>query len=221
MSSKALGKAPAMDVDVDDMDFPLPDAPAAAAPGGVRIGQSLGGMRTVTDSSQFKRWVCLYPVYFDRGRSLRDGRRVSQALAVDQPHGRQLAAAVKAAGFSVCLEPTKTHPRDFFTAGRVRVRLFDDAGRCVLPDVPSRKELIRRVARHMPLVDAPRDKEPDLKELIESGALPTLPGMGPGMPDDDDDDDDGGAPSGSGPAASSKAAKKAKAKKKGKSKTVV
>ncbi|KAJ2710530.1 signal recognition particle subunit [Coemansia spiralis] len=216
-------RASAMDLDVDDMDFPLPESPRLQpAAGGVRIGQGLGGVRTVTDSSQFKRWVCLYPVYFDKARSLSGGRKVPAALAVDRPHGKQLAAAVKAAGLSVCYEPTKTHPRDFFTAGRVRVQLFDDSGRCVRHDVPSRKELIRRVAQQMSLVDVPRDAEPDLKELIASGALPTLPGMGPGMPGMGPDNDSlDAAPSGAGAAPVAKAAKKAKAKKKGKAKTVV
>ncbi|KAJ2781705.1 signal recognition particle subunit [Coemansia javaensis] len=214
MSSKAAGKA--AELDVDDMDFPLPEAPAQA--GGVRIGQSLGGMRVVSDASQFKRWVCLYPLYFDRGRSLRDGRRVPSALAVDAPHGRQVSMAAKEAGFSVCYEPNKTHPRDFFTPGRVRVQLFDAAGNCMRHDVRSRKQLLLRVAAKMPLVDAPRDKEPDLGELIASGALPTLPGMAPGMLDAGSDDDDNDAPA-AGPAPGAKPAKKSK--KKGKAKTVV
>ncbi|KAJ2553268.1 signal recognition particle subunit [Coemansia sp. RSA 1933] len=185
MSSTGRGKE--VDLDVDDMDFPLPSQPTfsnfqtqeAADPGGVRIGQSLGGMQVVSDASRFKDWVCLYPLYFDKSRSLNKGRKVSAALAIDSPHGRQLSMAVKEVGLNVCYEPNKSHPRDFFTPGRVRVQVFDTAGRPMRADVPNRKILCRKVAEKMAIVDAPRDKEPTLQDLIDSGAMPALPGVPP------------------------------------------
>ncbi|KAI8323881.1 signal recognition particle, SRP19 subunit, partial [Martensiomyces pterosporus] len=150
------------DLDVDDMDFPLPDAPASNTPpvDGVRIGQSLGGMKIVSDASRFKTWICLYPLYFDKSRSIEQGRKVPKELAVESPHGRQLSMAVKEVGFNVCYEPNKSHPRDFFTPGRVRVQLFDDSGRPVRSDIQTRKKLMRYVAEKMAAVNAPRDKEP-------------------------------------------------------------
>ncbi|KAJ2157173.1 signal recognition particle subunit [Coemansia sp. RSA 552] len=245
------GKATTVE-DVDDMDFPLPEpvrqpalpvpapfepapvpnaAPGGvglgqnADPGGVRIGQSYGGMRVVSDPGQFKRWICLYPLYFNRGVSVPKGRRVPLELAVADPHGRQLSMAVKEAGFNVCYEPNKRHPRDFFTPGRVRVKVFDDDGSPMNRDVTSRKELIMRVAAKMATVDAPRDKEPTLQDIIDSGALPALPGVPPpGMDSSPMIEDSSPVPSGSGAGtASTKASKKAaKAKKKkGKNRPVV
>ncbi|KAJ2454661.1 signal recognition particle subunit [Coemansia sp. RSA 2336] len=194
-------------MDVDDMDFPLPeDAPAQPAEG-IRIGQSLGGMKVVSDASQFKKWVCLYPIYFDKSLSLDKGRKVSLDLAVDSPFARQVSMAVKQVGLHVCLEPNKTHPRDFFRPGRVRVKLYDEQGRLMRSDIPDRKELMRRVAKMMPSVDAPRDKEPSLQDLIDQGALPALPGVPP--------------PGIEEPSAAPKPAKKPKSKKKGKAKTIV
>ncbi|KAJ2847390.1 signal recognition particle subunit [Coemansia brasiliensis] len=201
-------------MDVDDMDFPLPEdtSPALAQPtGGIRIGQSLGGMKVVNDASQFKKWVCLYPIYFDKSLSLEKGRKVPIALAVDSPFGRQISMAVKQVGLHVCFEPNKTHPRDFFRPGRVRVKLFDEQGRPMRPDIPNRKVLLRKVAEAMPLVDAPREKEPTLQDLIDQGALPALPGVPPpGMGSAEEASTSGTKPS-----------KKPKAKKKGKAKTIV
>ncbi|KAJ1667193.1 signal recognition particle subunit [Coemansia sp. RSA 1813] len=191
MSNTGRGKE--VDFDVDDMDFPLPEEPGYSGmsgqldsiiqteedPGGVRIGQGFGGMRVVSDASRFKDWVCLYPLYFDKSRSLNKGRKVPVSLAIESPHGRQLSMAVKEVGLNVCYEPNKSHPRDFFTPGRVRVQVFDAAGRPMRADVPNRKILCRRVAEKMALVDAPRDKEPTLQDLIDSGAMPALPGVPP------------------------------------------
>ncbi|KAJ2392265.1 signal recognition particle subunit, partial [Coemansia sp. RSA 2559] len=104
MSSTGRGKE--ADLDVDDMDFPLPAEPSFSRiqteedPGGVRIGQGLGGMRVVSDASRFKDWVCLYPLYFDKSRSLNKGRKVPAVLAIDSPHGRQLSMAVKEVGLN-------------------------------------------------------------------------------------------------------------------------
>ncbi|KAJ2900170.1 signal recognition particle subunit, partial [Coemansia aciculifera] len=179
------------ELDVDDMDFPLPEPPllepyaltgnsTAAEPERVRIGpQSYDGMQIVSDDSQYKRWVCLYPLYFDKSRSVEKGRRVPLAVAVDSPHARQLSVAVKEVGFNVCYEPNKSHPSDFFTPGRVRVQLFDDAGRPVRQDIRTRKQLMRQVAVKMDKVLVPRDREPTLQDMINSGAMPMLPGMPP------------------------------------------
>ncbi|KAJ2000752.1 signal recognition particle subunit [Coemansia thaxteri] len=214
------------ELDVDDMDFPLPEPPllAPAPPSDIiertRVAPTLEGMRIVQDASQFKKWICLYPLYFDKSRSVEKGRKVPLALAIDSPHGRQLSVAVKEVGFNVCYEPNKSHPSDFFTPGRVRVQLFSDAGVPLRQDISTRKELMRKVAVQMDKVLVPRDREPSLQDLIDSGAMPMLPGMAPQSPTRAEESfAESPAP---GPS-SSKAAKKAagKAKKKGKAKNLV
>ncbi|KAJ2719149.1 signal recognition particle subunit [Coemansia sp. Benny D115] len=219
------------ELDVDDIDFPLPsddEAPPTLIPSasppidGLRIGQSLRnpGMRTVNDASQFKSWICLYPIYFDKSRSVNQGRKVPLSVAIYAPHGKQLSIAVKQAGFNVCYEPGKTHPGDFFNPGRARVEMIRN-GKPAVEGVTSRKELMLVVAKQMAQVIAPRDKEPTLQDLIDSGAMPMLPGMGPSSMaagDDDDDDNSGAAagPSGTSAKQSKKAAKANKKKGRGK-----
>ncbi|PIA19729.1 signal recognition particle, SRP19 subunit [Coemansia reversa NRRL 1564] len=214
---------------VDDMDFPLPEAPTHSGNSteGFNFGQQeFGGMRVVKDASQFKKWICLYPLYFDKSQSLENGRRVPLSLAVDSPHGKQLSVAAKEAGFNVCYEPHKTHPADFFNPGRVRVQLRQEAnGGLIRRDIQSKKQLLKIVAEKMSMVDVPREKEPCLQDLIDSGALPALPGMSPSLAGNTDMAADVEAssskPSGSG-TVTAKASKKAgKSKKKGKAKTIV
>ncbi|KAJ1855394.1 signal recognition particle subunit [Coemansia sp. RSA 1822] len=203
------------EMDVDDMDFPLPTEPSP--PIGARIGQSLGNMQVVNDASRFKRWVCLYPLYFDSALSVGKGRKVPAKLAVPSPHARQISEAVKQCGLNVCLEPAKTHPRDFFRPGRVRVQLFMDGVVPVRSDIATRKQLMQRVAELLPSINMPRDKEPSLEDLIAQGALPSLPGMVPGMMDDASIDEPVPQPSTS----VSKPKKATKPKKKGRAKTIV
>ncbi|KAJ1950747.1 signal recognition particle subunit [Linderina macrospora] len=201
-----------VDLDVDDMDFPLPEQPSRAFPAeGIRIGQSLGGVKFVNDESRFKRWVCLYPLYFDKARSVDQGRKVPKELAIDQPFARQIADAVKQVGFNVCYEPGKLHPRDFFNPGRVRVQLFDDEHRPMRNDIRTRKKLMRCVAEKMPFVQVEREKEPTLQDLIDSGAMPVLPGMPPPGAQEEEPE----------PAVQAKTGKAKKNKKKGKAKHLV
>ncbi|KAJ1863519.1 signal recognition particle subunit [Coemansia sp. RSA 1722] len=212
------------ELDVDDMDFPIPDErpstppPMAVPIDGIRIGQSLNNMQVVNDAARFKNWICLYPLYFDKSRSVEQGRKVPLSVAIFAPHGRQLSVAVKQAGFNVCYEPNKTHPSDFFNPGRARVQLFDDSGRPMQHGVDSRKKLMLAVAEKMAHVVMQRDKEATLQDLIDSGAMPMLPGMGPGGMDMGDDESTP-EPSTSTSAKTSK--KSAKTKKKGKGKNVV
>ncbi|KAJ2144272.1 signal recognition particle subunit [Coemansia sp. RSA 678] len=201
------------EMDVDDMDFPLPTSPSPSF--GVPLGQA-GGVQIVNDASRFKRWVCLYPLYFDSSLSVGQGRKVPKSLAVPSPHARQLSEAVKQCGLNVCLELAKTHPRDFFRPGRVRVQLFMDGVVPVRSDIATRKQLLQRVAALLPSINVPRDKEPSLEDLIAQGALPSLPGMVPGMMDESIDE-----PVPQPSASTSKPKKATKPKKKGRAKTIV
>ncbi|KAI9690261.1 MAG: signal recognition particle subunit [Bathelium mastoideum] len=124
------------DSDPDDMDptdfdpspasITLPSRPAASAsslmdPSAIpSISQS---SQAPYDASKTKHYHCLYPLYFDAGRTRTEGRRVSGAAAVANPLARTLADATASLGLSTVFEPGKTHPRDWANPGRVRVLL--------------------------------------------------------------------------------------------------
>lgn len=56
--------------------------------------------------------VVLWPCYFDRGKSRKEGRRVSKKLAVREPTAEMIAQAAKELGFYVEIEPEKSHPSE-------------------------------------------------------------------------------------------------------------
>ncbi|KAJ2399832.1 hypothetical protein GGI23_002408, partial [Coemansia sp. RSA 2559] len=101
--------------------------------------------------------------------------------------------------------------------------VFDAAGRPMRADVPNRKILCRRVAEKMASIDTPRDKEPTLQDLIDSGAMPALPGVPPPQaPSPSSVEATAGTSSQAAEGSTSKHSKKsAKGKKKGKGKNIV
>ncbi|KAJ1915878.1 signal recognition particle subunit [Tieghemiomyces parasiticus] len=183
MSHQGKGKAPAVtiedgsDDDIDNMDFPLPMVPASAFPGAPERN-----IRYVEDSSQFKSWICLYPIYFDRNRSVQDGRRVGKDLAVDRPRAQHLAEAVSDLHLQLLFEPEKIHPRDFLNPGRVKVQLKNPDGSPALASIPNRNTLYQRVAKLLPetmqsvTLDEPDFTEEEirkqLKQLMEEPPAP-------------------------------------------------
>lgn len=72
-------------------------------------------------SEEMKSWKVLYPCYFDKRRSLAEGRRVPMDLAVNDPLAITLAEACESLGYQVSVELVKSHPQDWANLGRVRV----------------------------------------------------------------------------------------------------
>ena len=56
------------------------------------------------DLEQYKSWSCVYPVYFDASRTLKEGRRVPLSLAVQNPMAKELAEAAASLGIQSVFE---------------------------------------------------------------------------------------------------------------------
>lgn len=107
-----------------------------------------------------KSWKVLYPVYFDKTRSVKQGRRVPYEQAVLNPLAVIISDACLSLGFEAALEITKQHPKDWANPGRVRVNLKDGSSKrdiykkisaylkskTVTP-VSAREDLYRRIAQ--------------------------------------------------------------------------
>lgn len=78
-----------------------------------------------TDESKYKDFQCIYPIYFDRNRTRKQGRRVGIEGAVENPLAREIVAACGRLKLQVLFEPTKLHPKDWANPGRVKVKLKD------------------------------------------------------------------------------------------------
>lgn len=101
---------------------------------------------TSADTDRHKHWQCLYPVYFDATRTRAEGRRVGQALAVENPLAREIVDAVAGLGLDIVFEPGKMHPKDWGNPGRVRILVKEDGVRkssrvknsiCLPPSLPT------------------------------------------------------------------------------------
>ena len=95
------------------------------------------------------RWITFYPAYIDKDRSESKGRRVSKALAVENPNVIEINDSCKQLKF-VCVIEDKRHPGDFFRRGRVRVWFRNEGGTPKNPDITTRKKLIAEVAKLVP-----------------------------------------------------------------------
>jgi signal recognition particle subunit SEC65 len=118
--------------DVDNMDFALPTDDQVLA----QINNQFSAGGAAIDLEHFKRAITLYPVYFDRCKTVAQGRRLSRQLAVPtnpcsltaDEQGIpltcwHLAAACQQLQLQCLVEERKRYPRNHFAYGRVRVIL--------------------------------------------------------------------------------------------------
>lgn len=84
--------------------------------------------RNIAKQEVPKHWQCLYPVYFDKTRSRKEGRRVGKHLAIENPLAYNIVLAVSrlGLGLEIGFEPDKLHPKDWANPGRVRILLKED-----------------------------------------------------------------------------------------------
>ncbi|AOW07521.1 signal recognition particle protein [Yarrowia lipolytica] len=100
--------------------------------------------------SDFKDWQIVYPVYFDKNKTVGEGRRVPLELAVENPLGQTIAEACKMLTLPSIYEAHKTHPKDWANPGRVRVQLKDDPALGLPPhSVKNKRHLFRLIAQYM------------------------------------------------------------------------
>lgn len=123
-------------------------------------------------NSDSKRWITLYPIYFDAKRSNKSGeRRVGWQKASLYPLSLGIVKAVDELSLRFAHEPYKTHPRDWENPGRVKVRLFDDEGNVVHSSIHNRKQLVDAVApRLQRFCGGPPSVELPKRERAKSGA---------------------------------------------------
>lgn len=71
--------------------------------------------------------LALYPVYFDRKRSVRNGRKVPMNCAVECPNPYVLLKCLEQLGYEASFEQAKRHPRDPMTFGRIKVSMASNS----------------------------------------------------------------------------------------------
>ncbi|KAJ3053623.1 hypothetical protein HK097_003816 [Rhizophlyctis rosea] len=160
------GKGPSImeldDDDIDNMDFDLPDdtqlspsqqsqlqsfQPPPGAPGfGGFPGQpSQADVAAIKEKT--KKWTCIYPLYIDRTKPKRLGRKLPSHQCHQTPTAIYMLEALRLLSIPTVFEPTARHPADPFTFGRLKVQLRDPETRKPLnPEFKTRLQLLKKVA---------------------------------------------------------------------------
>ena len=69
-----------------------------------------------------KKFVVLWPVYFDRNKSWSEGRRVAKKNAIEKPSLKDLETALRSLNYEYIIEKDKKHPASWFEhQGRILV----------------------------------------------------------------------------------------------------
>ncbi|POS85616.1 hypothetical protein EPUL_001252 [Erysiphe pulchra] len=101
--------------------------------------------KTTEDSSKYANFQCIYPLYFDKLRSRKQGRMVGMKLAVENPMAREIVNACGRHGLETVFEITKCHPKDWANPGRVRVNLRGARN----PNVKNKHHLYILISEHL------------------------------------------------------------------------
>jgi signal recognition particle subunit SRP19 len=96
--------------------------PSSANPQ-VQVSSDGTAFSAAKDESKYKDFQCIYPVYFDKSRSRKEGRRVGIEGAVENPLAREIVAACGRLRLETLFEPQKLHPKDWANPGRVKIKL--------------------------------------------------------------------------------------------------
>lgn len=124
-----------------------------------------------------KKWIILYPVYMNSKKTIAEGRRISVEKACENPTCAEIADCCKHLKLDHCIED-KAYPRDFMQRGRVRVMLKKEDGTLCNPAIPSRKQLMIRVAELVPKHPGRAKKQEAAASSSSSSAASTKSGKG-------------------------------------------
>ncbi|NPV62225.1 MAG: signal recognition particle protein Srp19 [Methanotrichaceae archaeon] len=84
-----------------------------------------------------KDMLVIWPLYFDSGRSRREGRAVSLNDAIKDPTIDDIITAALKAGMKPDIEREKRHPKNW----------HESAGRILVPKKGPKSEALKRIAR--------------------------------------------------------------------------
>jgi len=90
-------------------------------------------------------WPIVWPVYIDSKKTYKQGRRLPLSKCVSTPTPQELGEAAKSLGLTYVVELNKCYPRDFFLVGRLRVKLKNEDGTFVHPEIHTKEQLMKHL----------------------------------------------------------------------------
>lgn len=120
------------------------------------------------DASQFH---VIYPSYLDSSKTIAQGRRIGQELAIEAPTVSDLSQALQSLNIRHVLQPHKGYSRDIETLwdnpGRVKVDL---KGPIIMSQFESKRGLLKELAQIIPNLPARQQRLEQAKQqaLLEA-----------------------------------------------------
>ncbi|CAE7842163.1 SRP19 [Symbiodinium sp. KB8] len=97
-------------------------------------------------------WVQVYPCYISEDKRRSEGRKISKedCAGCTRVHIGDILGSCQELSLQACPEPNKKHPRDWGNFGRVRVQLKTPDGAFAKPEITTRMQLYRAIAKVLP-----------------------------------------------------------------------
>lgn len=130
---------------------------------------------TPEQRKEFKAMQIVYPCYFDKNRSTKEGRRLPKSECVENPLAKTILDACKLLRIPAVFEPEKTHPQDWGNPGRVRLGIKYE-GKSTHPMLKSKHEALMAIAEYLKKNPTTLKNVKDLPgppELMEGNWEPT------------------------------------------------
>lgn len=113
-------------------------------------------------NSDTERWICIYPAYINRKRTLAEGRKIPKQKAVDNPTCKEIDDVLSTTGLPYIFE-NKLYPREkskeFNVRGRARVQIKKDDGTPLNADFPSRESVMIHLGTLIPRLKSRSGKQ--------------------------------------------------------------
>lgn len=121
-------------------------------------------------------WKVLYPLYFDKNVSRKDGRQIPKEIAIDSPTALEVELALRTLGYP-CLYENKRHPATPFLPGRVRVHYEKrDSTEDQSGTGTTKIELLHQIAKTIPELKHRVDAQKQIKHQQQTDQKQTKAG---------------------------------------------
>ena len=107
------------------------------------------------------KWRSIYPCYFDKNKSIAEGRRLPKKSCIEDPNIHILAMALNLLNVRHVQQIMSRHPRDSFTAGRLKCEILDPKGNPKNAEITNKKDLFRKISMIWPQAIAQYQKKLD------------------------------------------------------------
>ena len=111
------------------------------------------------DDVDVTKWRSIYPCYFDKNKTIQEGRRLPKENCIEDPNIHVIGMALNLLKVRHVQQIMSRHPRDYFTAGRLKCEILDTQGNPKNPEIRNKKDLFKKMSMIWPQAIAQYEKK--------------------------------------------------------------